>query len=74
MDDAAFRQLVDQVRERTDLAALVGETVQLSPAGLESFLALRVITRGLCELVAAHLLVDRRKWLRKRDSNPRPGG
>lgn len=33
MDDAAFRQLVDQVRERTDLAALVGETVQLSPAG-----------------------------------------
>src|SRR5690606_25449971 len=25
--------LVDQVRERTDLAALVGETVQLSPAG-----------------------------------------
>jgi len=33
MDDAAFRQLVDQVRERTDLAALVGATVQLSPAG-----------------------------------------
>lgn len=33
MDDAAFRQLVDQIRERTDLAALVGETVQLSSVG-----------------------------------------
>ncbi|MBK8009829.1 MAG: toprim domain-containing protein [Deltaproteobacteria bacterium] len=33
MDDAAFRQLVDQVRERTDLAALVGESLQLAPAG-----------------------------------------
>ena len=33
-----------------------------------------VSDRGSCELVAAHLLVDRRKWLREQDSNLRPIG
>jgi len=33
MDQAAFRNLIDEVRSRTDLAALIGEDVQLVPAG-----------------------------------------
>lgn len=33
MDDSAFRRLVDVVRERTDLAALIGETVALHSSG-----------------------------------------
>ena len=33
MDDATFRQVVDDVRGQTDLARLVGEEVQLQPSG-----------------------------------------
>ncbi len=33
MDDASFRRLIDEVRERTDLVELIGETVRLEPAG-----------------------------------------
>ncbi|MCG8423335.1 MAG: CHC2 zinc finger domain-containing protein [Proteobacteria bacterium] len=33
MDDLEFRRLVDEVRERTDLAALIGETISLAPSG-----------------------------------------
>ncbi|MCA9557831.1 MAG: toprim domain-containing protein [Myxococcales bacterium] len=33
MDDGAFRSLVDAVKERTDLAALIGRDVDLRPAG-----------------------------------------
>ena len=29
MDDASFRRLIDEVRERTDLVELIGETVRL---------------------------------------------
>ncbi len=33
MDEPTFRRLVDEVRERTDLAALIGETVDLHSSG-----------------------------------------
>ena len=33
MDDATFRRVIDEVRERTDLVSLIGETVALEAAG-----------------------------------------
>ena len=33
MEEIAFRKLVDEVRERTDITALIKETVDLEPAG-----------------------------------------
>ncbi|ACY13263.1 CHC2 zinc finger domain-containing protein [Haliangium ochraceum] len=33
MQDSAFRSLIEQVRERTDLVSLVGETISLAPSG-----------------------------------------
>ena len=33
MDDFAFRKLVDEVRERIDIATLIGETLELQPSG-----------------------------------------
>jgi DNA primase len=33
MDPASFRHLIDDIRERTDLVKLVGETIALTPSG-----------------------------------------